>query len=121
METAEVNVVTGAFSHTGKHITQQLLSMGKKVITLTSRVDCESAFGRQVKAFPFNFDRPRELADSLRGAKTMYNTYWVRFPRGQTTFDKAVENTKTLIKAAEEAGVHRIVHISITNPSKDSF
>jgi len=120
METAEVNVVTGAFSHTGKHITQQLLSMGKKVITLTSRVDCESAFGRQVKAFPFNFDRPRELADSLRGAKTMYNTYWVRFPRGQTTFDKAVENTKTLIKAAEEAGVHRIVHISITNPSKDS-
>jgi NADH dehydrogenase len=32
----------------------------------------------------------------------------------------AVENTETLIKAAEEAGVRRIVHISITNPSEES-
>ncbi len=36
------------------------------------------------------------------------------------TFDKAVENTKTLIRAAEEAGVGRIVHVSITNASEDS-
>jgi len=54
------------------------------------------------------------------GATTLYNTYWTRFPRGQVTFDKAVENTKRLIKAAEEAGVHRFVHISITNASEKS-
>jgi len=29
-----------------------------------------------------------------------------------------VENTKTLIKAAEEAGIRRIVHISIPNTSE---
>ena len=120
MEITEFNVVTGAFSHTGKYITQLLLSMGKKVITLTSRVDRENAFGHQVKAFPFNFDKPRELMNSLRGAKTLYNTYWVRFPHGQVSFDKAVENSKTLITAAEEAGIRRIVHISITNPSEES-
>ena len=120
VEIGELNVVTGAFSHTGQYIARRLLSMGKKVITLTSRVDCENALGHQVKAFPFNFNKPRELTDSLRGAKTLYNTYWVRFPHGQVTFDRAVENSKTLIRAAEEAGICRIVHISITNPSEES-
>ena len=120
METSELNIVTGAFSYTGKYITQQLLSMGEEVRTLTSRPDHENPFGHQVKAVPFNFDKPRELTNSLRGAKTLYNTYWVRFPRGQVSFDKAVENSKTLITAAEEAGIRRIVHISITNPSEGS-
>jgi NADH dehydrogenase len=31
-----------------------------------------------------------------------------------------VENSKTLVRAAKEAGVGRIVHVSITNPSLDS-
>ena len=115
-----MNVVTGAFSFTGKYITQRLLSMGKKVITLTSRVDRENTFGHQVKAFSFNFDKPRELVDSLRGADILYNTYWIRFPYGEVSFDKAVENNRTLITAAEEAGIRRIVYISITNPSEDS-
>ena len=120
MQDGELNVVTGAFSYTGKYIAQRLLSIGKKVITLTNRVDREDVFGHQVQALSFNFDKPRKLADSLRGATTMYNTYWVRFPYGQVSFDKAVENSKTLIKAAEESGIRRIVHISITNPSEDS-
>ena len=120
VQDGELNIVTGAFSYAGKYIAQRLLSMGKKVITLTNRVDREDVFGHQVQALPFNFDKPRELADSLRGATTMYNTYWVRFPHGQVSFDKAVENSKTLIKAAEESGIRRIVHISITNPSEGS-
>lgn len=120
MGTTEVNVVTGAFSHTGKYIAQRLLSMGERVRTLTGRSDRENPFGGQVEAFPFNFDNLEELTDCLRGATTLYNTYWVRFPHGQVTFDRAVENSKTLIRAAEEAGICRIVHISITNPSEES-
>jgi nucleoside-diphosphate-sugar epimerase len=120
MATAELSVVTGAFSFTGKYITQRLLSMGERVRTLTGRSNQENPFGPQVAAFPFNFDAPGQLTKSLQGATTLYNTYWIRFPHGQLTFDKAVENTKTLIKAAEEAGIHRIVHISITNPSPES-
>jgi len=120
METSELNIVTGAFSYTGKYIAQRLLSMGEKVRTLTGRPDRENPFGRRVKAFPFNFDKPRELTDNLQGAKTLYNTYWIRYPHGQVSFDRAVENSKTLIVAAEEVGIRRIVHISITNPSEDS-
>jgi len=120
METTKLNVVTGAFSHTGKYITRRLLSMEEEVRTLTGQPEHENLFGHQVKPFPFNFDKPGELTESLRGAKTLYNTYWVRFPHRQVSFEKAVENSKTLITAAEEAGIRRIVHISITNPSEGS-
>src|SRR5207248_4784552 len=36
------------------------------------------------------------------------------------TFERAVENTRTLIRAAEEAGIRRIVHISITHAAEES-
>jgi len=121
MTSPELNVVTGAFGYTGKYITERLLSMGKRVRTLTGHVNRQNPFGDQVSVSPFNFDKPEELTESLRGATTIYNTYWVRFSHGQATFDRAIENTRTLIKAAEEAGVGRIVHISITNASEDSF
>lgn len=117
---SQFNVVTGAFGYTGKYITRQLLSMGESVRTLTGHPGRPSPFGDQVRVFPFNFDRPMDLTESLSGAATLYNTYWIRFARGEVTFDRAVENTKTLIKAAEEAGVRRVVHLSITNASEDS-
>ena len=51
---------------------------------------------------------------------TLINTYWVRFPRGESTFQTAVRNTRTLIAAAKDAGVERILHVSIANPSAES-
>lgn len=88
--------------------------------TLTGHPRRQNPFGDQLSVAPFNFDNPAELVESLRGATTLYNTYWVRFPRRQVSFRKAVENTETLIHAAEEAGVRRIVHLSITNASAES-
>lgn len=113
-------VITGAFSYTGKYATRLLLDRGYKVRTLTSHPEREGEFGGMVQAFPYNFERPEELARSLRGASTIINTYWVRFPRGRSTFETAVENTRTLISAARNAGVERIVHVSIANPSLES-
>ena len=60
------------------------------------------------------------LVRSLRGASVLYNTYWVRFNHGRSTFDQAVDNSRVLIQAAKEAGVRKIVHVSIANPSLDS-
>jgi NADH dehydrogenase len=60
------------------------------------------------------------LVRSLRGASTLYNTYWVRFNHGRATFDEAVVNSRILIEAAKEAGIRRIVHLSIANPSLNS-
>jgi len=113
-------VVTGAFSYTGKYAARLLLSRGYTVRTLTFHPMRENEFGPQVKVFPYNFARPEELVQSLRGASTLINTYWVRFSRGNTTFEGAVRNTKVLIDAAVRAGVRRIVHVSIANPSLES-
>jgi uncharacterized protein YbjT (DUF2867 family) len=113
--------VTGAFGYTGKYIARQLLAAGQDVITLTGRPERSlPEFAGRVSAYPFNFDHPDALCASLEGITTLYNTYWVRFDRGAITHAQAVENTLALIHAAREAGVKRIVHISITNPSPES-
>jgi NADH dehydrogenase len=44
----------------------------------------------------------------------------VRFNHKNFTFADAIQNTRTLISCAKNAGVQRIVHISITNPSVES-
>jgi NADH dehydrogenase len=56
----------------------------------------------------------------MRGAATLYNTYWVRFARGDVDHPVAVTRSRVLLQAAVTAGVRRIVHVSITNPSADS-
>jgi NADH dehydrogenase len=113
-------VITGAFSYTGKYATRLLLDRGYEVRTLTYHPDRTNPFGDRVQIFPYNFDRPEDLRGSLRGASTLINTYWVRFPRGESNFETAVRNTRTLIEAAKDAGVQRIVHVSIANPSLES-
>ena len=117
----KISMVTGAFSYTGKYITRRLLSMVERVRTLTGHPDKKSSFGDQVEVFPYNFDKPEELIESLRGADTLYNNYWIRFSYGKMTFDLAVDNTKVLIELAKKDEVKKIVHISITNADEKSF
>lgn len=112
--------VTGAFSYSGKYITRRLIAQGEEVITLTNHPNRPDPFDGKVKAFPLNFGNKQELIENLRGVDVLINTYWVRFDKEDNTQPKAVENTKTLVDAATKAGVRRIVHISITNPSADS-
>jgi NADH dehydrogenase len=120
MESSELIVVTGAFSYTGKYITRRLLDMGKSVRTLTGHPGRVNPDGERVSVAAYYFEHPEKLAESLCGATTLINTYWVRFSHGAMTFDRAVQNSRILFSAAKRAGVQRIVHVSITNPSEDS-
>lgn len=120
LEPAELNVVTGAFGYTGKYITRRLLAAGQRVKTITGHPDRPNPFGSELSIVPFSFDQPEGLALALQGVTTLYNTYWVRFPHGSVSFDVAIQNTRTLIKAAELAGVRRMVNVSITNASVES-
>ena len=115
-----VNIVTGAFGYTGRYITALLLQRGVKVRTLTGHPNRANPFGDAVEAAPFSFDNPEALARSLDGSEVVFNTYWIRFPRGELTFDRAARNVKTLIDGAKRTGVSRFIHISITNASADS-
>jgi uncharacterized protein YbjT (DUF2867 family) len=111
--------VTGAFSYSGKYITKRLLERGEDVITLTGHPNRPDPFDGQVEAQPLEFEEAG-LTQSLQGVDVLVNTYWVRFDKGENTQPRAVENTRVLISAAKAAGVKRIVHISIANPSVDS-
>ena len=112
--------VTGAFSYSGKYIARRLLERGEEVFTLTNHPNRPDPFNGKIKALPLNFANEAELTQSLRGTDVLVNTYWIRFDKGSNTQPKAVENTKILVDAAAKAGVKRIVHISITNPSPAS-
>lgn len=116
----ELHVVTGAYGYTGKYIAQQLLRDGFRVRTLTNSKPSSDPFEGQVETHPLAFETPEKLTESLRGAKVLYNTYWVRFNYKGFSHASAVENTKRLFDAAKAAGVERIVHVSITNPSVES-
>jgi uncharacterized protein YbjT (DUF2867 family) len=116
-----MDVVTGAFGYAGRFITQRLLQSESVVRTLTNHPDRPNPFGEQVEVVPLAFDDRRGLVASLRGGNVLYNTYWIRFARGDVTFDRAVRNTRHLVEAAVEAGVRRIVHLSIANPESSSL
>lgn len=112
--------VTGAFGYSGSRIAARLLAEGQEVRTLTNSPHRPNRFGAKVRAFPYNFDRYADLVESLRGVSVLFNTYWVRFNHRGFTHEEAVRNTQTLFRAAKEAGVGRVVHVSITNPDEDS-
>jgi nucleoside-diphosphate-sugar epimerase len=114
-----MDVVTGAFSFTGRYVAARLLELGREVRTLTRHPQNASPFGARVKAFPLDFDLDM-LTEHLRGADTLYNTYWIRSPRGNVTFERVLDNTTTLLSAAREAGVRRVVQLSVSNASASS-
>ena len=116
----ETHALTGAFGYTGRYLARRLIARGFEVRTLTNHPGDPSLFTSPVAVHPLDFSRTTDLVSSLRGARVLYNTYWVRFDHGRTTYSSAVRNTKILFDAARHAGVERIVHVSITNPSPTS-
>jgi uncharacterized protein YbjT (DUF2867 family) len=117
---ADLHVVTGASGFTGRYIARQLLEAGHRVRTLTGHPARVHPFGDRIEVAQLDFGAHDRLVADLQGASCLYNTYWVRFPRGATTYEGAVENSRRLFAAAAAAGVRRLVHISVTNPSDDS-
>lgn len=120
MTTRETHAVTGAFGYSGSYIASRLLERGHAVRTLTNSGDRKNQFDGALDVHPFHFGNPKKLTDSLEGVKVLYNTYWVRFNHKTFTYAEAVRNTFELFRCAQAAGVERVVHVSITNPSKGS-
>jgi NADH dehydrogenase len=115
-----LDVVTGAFSFTGRAIAEELLDRGRKVRTLTRRDAPGDPLAARIERAELQFRDDEALRRALEGIDTLFNTYWVRFAHGETTFARAVENTRVLVRAARAAGARRVVHVSVTNPSLTS-
>jgi len=113
-------VVTGALSYTGSAVAKSLFSRDYAVRALTNRRVPINDPGGPVEVHPLQFEDPGALVETMRGADVFVNTYWVRYPYVGTGFERAIANTRVLLDAAREAGVRRVVHVSVSNPSPDS-
>ncbi len=114
------DVVTGAFSFTGRFIARRLLAQERRIKTLTNHARRPGTEDITAEVAPLQFTDRDALVESLRGADVLYNTYWVRFQHGRVHFGEAVANTRILLGAARDAGVRKVVHVSVSNPSEDS-
>jgi len=114
------DVVTGAFGYTGRFIARRLMAQERPLKTLTNHPQRPGAEDIKAEVAPLQFKDRDALVDSLRGTDVLYNTYWVRFHHGRVHFGEAVANTRVLMGAARDAGVRKVVHISVSNASEDS-
>ncbi|MCI0345141.1 MAG: NAD(P)H-binding protein [Chloroflexi bacterium] len=114
MAQGQRDAVTGAFGFTGRALAEALLGGGREVVTLSRRSGRNDPLAPRLAAIePLDFGRPDGLAAALEGVDTLYNTYWMRFPRGGRTFDDVVRESEVLLEAAARAGVRRLVHVSV--------
>src|SRR4029077_10187455 len=114
------DAVTGAYSFTGRFIAQRLMAQDRNIRTLTNHPQRAGAEDIRAEVAPLQFADRDALVESMRGAEVLYNTYWVRFNHGRVRFGEAVASTRVLMGAARDAGVRRVVHISVSNPSEES-
>jgi uncharacterized protein YbjT (DUF2867 family) len=114
------DAVTGATSYTGRFIAERLVAAGRSVVDLTRTPHIPHPLGEAATSAPLDFDHPDRLAETLDGVDTLYNTFWIRFERGPITHAWAIERSRILFAAAQQAAVRRIVHISVINASPDA-
>jgi uncharacterized protein YbjT (DUF2867 family) len=114
------DAVTGATSYTGRFIAERLVAAGRSVIDLTRRPAMPHPLGDATRSAALDFAHPERLAETLDGVDTLYNTFWIRFERGPITYGWAVNRSRILFAAASQAGVRRVVHISVINASHDA-
>jgi nucleoside-diphosphate-sugar epimerase len=114
------DAITGALSFTGRAIAARLIAEGREVVTLVRRPPAANSFGSRLRIARLALDDPDALAATLAGVDTLYNTYWIRFPRGAVSFETALDGSLRLIDAAVHAGVRRLVHISVVNAAESA-
>ncbi len=117
--TRRIAVITGARSYTGSAVARELAARGFALRTLTNRTDAIHDPG-PMEVRPLQFTDEDALIDAMRGASVFVNTYWVRYPQAGHSFAEAVRRSGWLFDGARAAGVDRLVHISVSNPSLDS-
>ena len=93
---------------------------GHRIQSVTSRPGRHNPFGDQAPLHPSDSDRPELLAETPRDTDTLFNTHWIRINHRGRTNQPCVDQTRVMFQAAREAGVRRIIHVSITNADPGS-
>jgi uncharacterized protein YbjT (DUF2867 family) len=111
-------LITGASGFIGGAIAGRLVDR-LEIRSLTSH-PAKNRFGSRVRSFAYDFERPQNMAEAFRGVDVFVNSYYVRFNYGSETFELAVDRTRELLGLARAAGVHTVVHVSVSHADERS-
>ena len=111
-------LITGASGFIGGAIAECLVN--RDTVRSLSSHPGKNRFGGRVHTFPYDFERPEGMAAAFEDVDVFVNSFYVRFKHGPWTFARAVEQSRALIALGREAGVHKIVHVSVSNARENS-
>ena len=117
-DNAKLVTVFGGSGFVGRHTVQALAKRGWRVRAAERRPDLAGYLQPmgsvgQISAVQANLRFPQSVQRAVEGAAAVVNAVGILAPQGQQTFDSIhVDGARAIAKAAREAGVSRLVHIS---------
>jgi dihydroflavonol-4-reductase len=109
-------LITGATGFIGRQLTRDLAFQGRSVRVLArNRRKAQALFGDTVEICAGDLGDPAAVAKACRGVGLVYHIagiYRFGLRHRRELWDTNVEGTETILRAASEAGVGRVVHLS---------
>ncbi len=110
-------LITGATGYIGRHLVSRLIEQGEHPRCLVRDVSrAQKLLGEQVELVQGATTQPETLPAAMRGVDTIVHAAFLTADRKQSPqnryWETNVNGTANLIKAAQEAGVRRIIEIS---------
>jgi NADH dehydrogenase len=104
--------ITGAKGFIGGHLAQRLLAEGHQVVLLTRGASREST-SRNMNFVLSDLSDPAVLAAAFSGCDAVAHCAGINREVGEQTYQKVhVEGTRNVVKAAQQAGVKKILLMS---------
>ena len=118
VKTGRLVTVFGGSGFVGRHVVRALARDGWRIRVASRRPDLAfhlQPLGKvgQIHAVQANLRFPASIAAALRGAEAVVNLTGILAPKGQQSFEGVhVFGARAVAKAAADAGITRLVHMS---------
>ncbi len=116
-------MITGALSYSGRYIAELAREQGWDVHALEGVRSAGKPNPHAIPITLFDWEQPVQqgrVEQALRGCDVLVNTYWRRPTEGEDATAIAQQHSLDLFAAAKEAGVGRVIHLSVAHADEDS-
>lgn len=112
---ASKTLVTGGTGFVGRAVVEALLAQGREVRVLARRPQHPALSGLAVEVVKGDLTTPDSLRQALQGCSRLFHVaadYRLWVPDPATMYETNVAGTRSLLQAALEAGLERVVYTS---------